>query len=196
MDKKDKGRRRKIKTAGRLILLWIAIHSVYITFDGLYEYKGNADIAVVLGNRVEADSSLSPVLQGRVDKALQLYRQGRVHKVMVSGGKGMLAGKVPEGLAMKRYLVQKGVLSADIIEDNDGENTYYTAKDFKAANDSLHCSSVIVVSTFYHITRCKYIFRKLGIRNVHGASSDVFYANDLLGLPREFLAFYKYLIWY
>ena len=195
MDKKSKGR-RKIKIAGWLILLWIVIHSVYITVDGLNDYKGSADIAVVLGNAVNADSSLSPVLRGRIDKALLLYRQGRVHKVMVSGGKGMKAGKVPEGMAMKRYLVQNGIPSADIIEDNDGENTYYTAKDLRSANDSLHCSSVIVVSTFYHITRCKYIFRKLGTRNVHGVSSDVFYTNDLLGMPREFLAFYKYLIWY
>jgi vancomycin permeability regulator SanA len=158
----------------RLILLWVVIHLIYVLFDGLHEYKGKADIAVVLGNRVDADSSLSPVLQGRVDKALLLYRQGRVQKIMVSGGKGLYAGKVPEGMAMKRYLVQNGVPADRIIEDNDGENTYLTAKDFRTVNDSLHFSSVIVVSTFYHITRCKYIFRKLGIRNVHGASSDVF----------------------
>jgi vancomycin permeability regulator SanA len=195
MDKKSKGR-RKIKIAGWLILLWIVIHSVYITVDGLNDYKGSADIAVVLGNAVNADSSLSPVLRGRVDKAWLLYRQGRVHKVMVSGGKGMKAGKVPEGLAMKRYLVQKGIPPADIIEDNDGESTYLTAKDFRTLNSVQHYSSVIAVSTFYHITRCKYIFRKLGIRNVHGVSSDVFYVNDLFGLPREFLAFYKYLICY
>jgi uncharacterized SAM-binding protein YcdF (DUF218 family) len=115
---------------------------------------------------------------------------------MVSGGKGLKAGKVPEGMAMKRYLVQKGVPPADVIEDNDGENTYLTAKDLRAVADSLHYSSVIVVSTFYHITRCKYIFRKLDIRNVHSASSDVFYANDLVGLLREFPALYKYMFCY
>lgn len=195
MDKKKKGL-RKIKIAGRFILLWIVIHLVYISYDGLHDYKGSADIAVVLGNRVDPDSSLSPTLQGRVDKALLLYRQGRVHKVMVSGGKGMSAGKVPEGLAMKRYLVRKGMPSADIIEDNDGENTYLTAKDYRTVRDSLHYSSVIAVSSFYHITRCKYIFRKLGIRSVHGASSDVFFAGDFIGLLREFPALYKYLIWY
>jgi len=192
---KAKGR-RKAKIIVRLVLLWIVIHLAYISFDGLHDYKGSADVAVVLGNRVDADSSLSPVLEGRVDKALQLYRQGRVHMIMVSGGKGMKAGKVPEGLAMKRYLVQNGVPSAHIIEDNDGENTYLTAKDLRAVNDSLHFSSVIVVSTFYHITRCKYIFRKLGIANVHSASSDVFYANDLFGLLREFPALYKYMLCY
>jgi len=185
-----------MKIAIRLILLWIVIHMAYISIDGLRDYKGTADVAVVLGNRVDADSSLSPVLQGRVDRALLLYRQGRVHKIMVSGGKGLKAGKVPEGMAMRRYLVQKGVPPADIIEDNEGENTYLTARDFRPVADSLHCSSVIVVSSFYHITRCKYIFRKLDIRNVHSASSDVFYANDLVGLMREFPALYKYMFWY
>lgn len=195
MDAENK-RRRKMKIAIRLILLWIVIHMAYISIDGLRDYKGTADVAVVLGNRVDADSSLSPVLQGRVDRALLLYRQGRVHKIMVSGGKGLKAGKVPEGMAMRRYLVQKGVPPADIIEDNEGENTYLTARDFRPVADSLHCSSVIVVSSFYHITRCKYIFRKLDIRNVHSASSDVFYANDLVGLMREFPALYKYMFWY
>jgi vancomycin permeability regulator SanA len=192
----DAKKKKRLRLIVRLVLLWIVIHLTYVTYDGLHDYKGSADIAVVLGNRVEADSSLSPVLQGRVDKALLLYRQGRVHTIMVSGGKGIKAGKVPEGLAMKRYLVQNGVPAARIIEDNDGENTYLTAKNFRAVNDSLHFSSVIVVSTFYHITRCKYIFHKLGIRNVHSASSDVFYANDLIGLPREFPALYKYMIVY
>ncbi|MDO6435419.1 YdcF family protein [Flavitalea sp. BT771] len=180
----------------RVALLWMVIHLVFISFDGLRDYKGTADVAVVLGNRVDADSSLSPVLQGRVDRALLLYRQGRVRKIMVSGGKGLKGAKVPEGMAMRRYLEQKGVPPADVIEDNDGENTYLTAKDFRTVADSLHYSSVIVVSSFYHITRCKYIFRKLDIKHVHSASSDVFYANDLVGLLREFPALYKYMLWY
>jgi len=180
----------------RLVLLWMVIHLVFISFDGLHDYKGTTDVAVVLGNTVEADSSLSPVLRGRVDRAVLLYRQGRVHKIMVSGGKGMKAGKVPEGMAMKRYIVQKGMPPADIIEDNDGENTYLTAKDFRTVADSLHYSSVIVVSSFYHITRCKYIFKKLGYRKVYGASSDIFFANDIPDLLREFPALYKYMLYY
>jgi len=189
-------RKKIIRRLIGLVVLWIVIHLIYVTLDGISDYKGSADIAVVLGNRVDADSSLSPVLEGRVDKALLLYRQGRVRRIMVSGGKGMKAGKVPEGIAMKRYLVQHGVPADRIIEDNDGENTYLTAEDFRKVNETLHCQSVIVVSTFYHITRCKYIFRKLGIQHVYSASSDVFYANDLVGLLREFPALYKYMLIY
>lgn len=179
-----------------MVLSWILLHIAYVTYDGEHEYKGKADIAIVLGNAVYKDSSLSPVLQGRVDRALRLYKEGMVPKIMVSGGLGLEDGHVPEGMAMKRYLVAHGVPAEAIIEDNAGANTYLTAHNFIAINDSLHCKNAIVVSTFYHITRTKYIFRKLGFKDVHGASSDDFYANDLVGLLREFPAFYKYVLVY
>jgi uncharacterized SAM-binding protein YcdF (DUF218 family) len=41
-------------------------------------------------------------------------------------------------------------------------------------NKTNQCESVIVVTQFYHVTRSKYIFRKLGIKNVHNVSSDYF----------------------
>ena len=189
-------KKRLVRILFGLILLWIIIHLIYVTIDGLSDYKGSADIAVVLGNRVDAESSLSPVLEGRVDKALLLYRQGRVKMIMVSGGEGKTMTNVPEGMAMKRYLIGKGVPADKIIEDNHGENTYLTAKDYIPVRDSLHFSSLIVVSSFSHITRCKYIFRRLGVKNVHGASSDVYFAGDIVGTLREFPALYKYLLWY
>jgi uncharacterized SAM-binding protein YcdF (DUF218 family) len=193
-------RRRKIgRIVVGILLMWLFLQMVYITIDGLWSYDGSADMAVVLGNRVDADGSLSPVLRGRVDRALALYQQGRVARIMVSGGMGEQGddpGRYPEGLAMKQYLMARGVPSDRIVEDNHGENTYSTAKDFLPVADSLHVHSVIVVSSFYHITRSKYIIRKLGFPNVHSDASRVFYWNDLLGLPRDALAFYKYLLVY
>lgn len=192
----QKNSRKVLRWIIRVFIIWLVVHLLYITVDGLTDYKGSADVAVVLGNRVKADTSLSSALQGRVDKALVLYRQGRVKMIMVSGGMSKTTTKVPEGLAMKRYLIGKGVPADKIIEDNDGENTYLTAKDYIPVRDSLHLSTVIVVSSYYHITRTKYIFRKLGIDHVHGASSDVFFANDMIGSLREFPALYKYMLWY
>ena len=187
-----------LRWAEWLLLAWILGHLIYTCIDGLRPYRGNADIAIVLGNRVLPDSTLSPVLQARVEKAIELYRLGRVRWIMVSGGNGNTTkpGRVPEGMAMKLYLVAHGVPADRVIEDNYGENTYLTAKDFLPVADSLHLHSAIAVSSFYHLTRTKYIFRKLGARNVHSASSDSFFWNDLFGLPRDCVAFYKYLIVY
>jgi vancomycin permeability regulator SanA len=176
------------------LLAWFCIHVAYVCYDGLHDYEGKADIAIVLGNTVYADSTLSPWLQGRVDKAYRLYMQGRVKQIMVSGGEGEF--HVPEGMAMKRWLLAKNVPADRIIEDNDGKNTYLTAKDFLALDDSMHFSSAIAVTSFYHITRTKYIIRKLGFKNIYGASSDVFFGNDPYGLFRDFFAFYKYVIFY
>ena len=191
--------KKKNRWLPRLLLLlgvWLVVHIAYVTIDGLHAYRGKADIAIVLGNRVDSDGTLSPVLRGRVDRALRLYQEGDVPRIMVSGGRGMESGHYPEGLAMKHYLIAHGVPADRIIEDNDGENTYLTAKDFLPVADSLKIGSAIAVSSFYHLTRTKYIIRKLGFKNVNSAASESFFWNDLVGLPRDCVAFYKYLVSY
>ena len=190
--------RRALRRGLIVVLICILIQLLYVCADGLHDYKGRADIAIVLGNRVDPDSSLSPVLKGRVDRALRLYQEGMVPRIMVSGGQGKAEGMggVPEGMAMKRYLVARGVPANRIIEDNNGENTYLTAKDFLPVADSLGIHSAIAVSSFYHLTRTKYIIRHLGFGNVHSVASNAFFWNDLAGLPRDCVAFYKYLVTY
>ena len=179
------------------LLFWISVHIIYITIDGMTDYKGAADVAIILGNRVYADGHLSSWLKGRTDKALQLYREKKVKKIFASGGiSSKEDGGYPEGDAMKKYLIQHGIPDEDIISDNYGRNTYYTAKNYLEWNKKKNYQSVIVVSQFYHITRIKYIFRRLGAKNVHGASSDDYEWRDIVGTLREVPAFYKYLILY
>ena len=185
---------RKTKIVITVFIAWLLLHAAYVAYDGLHDYSGNADVAIILGNAVHADSSLSPWLQGRVDAAVKLYKSKRIKKIFASGGKGEYG--VHEGDAMKKYLIEKNIPANDIIADSKGDNSYLTAKDFIRLNDSLHFSSAIVVSSFYHITRCKYIIRKLGFKNVEGYSSDKYFWNDWYGLFREFFAFYKYMIFY
>lgn len=185
---------RKLKISLCLFALWFLLHAAYVIYDGLHDYSGNADVAIVFGNSVFADSSLSPWLQGRVDAAWKLYNTGRVKKIFVSGGKGEYG--VHEGEAMEKYLVAKNIPAHDIISDNKGNNSYLTAKDFILLNDSLHFVSAIVVSSFYHITRCKFIIKKLGFKNVEGVASKKYFWKDGYGLFREFFAFYKYALFY
>jgi vancomycin permeability regulator SanA len=154
-------------------------------------------VAIILGNRVYSDGSLSSWLKGRVDEALLLYKEGKVKKIYASGGISENEnGNYPEGDAMKNYLLQQGVAEADIVVDNHGQNTYLTARDFIEWNQANYYTSAIVVSQFYHITRSKYILRKLGFKNVYGAASKIYKINDVIGTLREVPAFYKYLVIY
>lgn len=180
-----------------LLFAWILIHVVFITVDGLHDNYTQADVAIILGNRVCEDGSLSTWLQGRVDKALQLYKEGKVKMIFASGGTSTKEnGGHPEGDAMKQYLVAQGVPDSAVVSDNYGQNTYLTAKNFIAWNKDHHFSSVIVVSQFYHITRTQYILKKLGFKNVTHASSDRYEWKDIIGTLREVPAFYKYLLVY
>ncbi len=174
---------------------WFLLHTIFIMIDGFTDYHGKADVAIVFGNRVYADGSLSSWLRGRVDKALQLHRQKRVRKIFVSGGiSSERDGFFPEATAMRNYLVQAGVPADDIIVDNRGNDTYATAKNFIAWNNDKQYSSAIVVSQFFHITRSKYILKKLGFVKVAGVASTTYSWRDVSSTVREWPAFYKYLL--
>ncbi len=187
---------RFLRTAILIGISWFLLHAIFITIDGLNDSEGSGDVAIVLGNRVFADGSLASWTQGRVDKALELYREGKVRKIFVSGGLGV-EDHYPEGKAMKEYLVRNGVPDSAVIADNGGANTYFTAKDFLEWDKNKEFDTVIIVSQFFHITRSKYILRKLGYEGEIGsASSEVYHWKDAIGTAREVPAFYKYLLVY
>src|SRR6476660_3175111 len=130
-----------------VLVIWVSAHVIYISIDGLRNYNGTADVAVILGNRVFADGSLSSWLKGRTDKALELYKEKKVKKIYASGGISRNDdGDYPEGTAMKEYLVKHGVPPNDVVADNAGQNTFLTAKDFRSWNAQQKYQSVIVVS--------------------------------------------------
>jgi vancomycin permeability regulator SanA len=186
--------RKQVWFFGWVLLGWLFLHLVYISWDGLHDDKGKAEVAIILGAPVHKDGTLSPWLKGRVDKAIDLYRHGRVKKIFASGGPG--EEPIPEGNAMRTYLLQKDIPDSNIIPDNRGTNTYFTAKDFIQWNDSMHYTSAFIVTSWYHITRSKYIVKKLGFENVQTAASEVYFWKDGIGALREVAAFYKYLLFY
>jgi uncharacterized SAM-binding protein YcdF (DUF218 family) len=177
-----------------LLVFWLFLHGLYVVYDGIQPFKGKADIAIVLGNAVKKDGSLSPWLQGRVDEALRLYRNGQVKKLFVSGG--ITPGYQPEGDCMRAYLISKGVDSNDVIKDNYGQNTYLTARHFIELNSRRNFNSAVVVTSYFHILRSKFIVKKLGYKNVQGDYSRSFFWQDWFALTRDCVGFYKYLIVY
>jgi vancomycin permeability regulator SanA len=184
----------KFRAAALLFLAWFFLHCLWVVKDGMRDFTGQADVAIVLGSTVFKDGSLSPWLKGRVDAALQLYRNHQVKKIFVSGGIG--TSDYPEGDGMQHYLLAQGVPDSAILVDNYGNNSYLTAKNFQAWNETAPYQSAVVVTSYYHVTRCKYIMSKLGSPAAGGASSEYRAVKDWWGLLREFPAFYKYMLVY
>jgi vancomycin permeability regulator SanA len=175
-------------------LSWFAIQSAMICYDGFNDEVSKSDAVLILGNKVNEDGSLSLRLKSRVDKGYDIYCQGLAEKIVVSGGKGKEG--IPEGSAMKEYLVRKGAEPKDILIDNYGINTYWSARNYKEIAECYEFNSVIVVSQYHHISRSKMIFNKLKVGDVSSAHCCYFELSDAYSIFREFFAFYKYLIWY
>lgn len=66
------------------LFLWFIIHSIYIVTDGLSDQGKRADLAVILGNKVNEDGTLSTRLEKRLETGITLYQQHRIQKILVS----------------------------------------------------------------------------------------------------------------
>lgn len=183
---------RKAQLSLGILAAWVLVHTLLIIWDGLHDRRQRADIAVVLGNKVNADGTLSERLTQRLACGLALYRSGRVPRLLVSGGLGKEG--FYEGTKMREYLLAHGVPDSVVTVDNHGDNTQQTIRNALALRPQLHFGSILVVSQFYHISRTKMLFRQAGFSAVNGVSPMYFEWRDFYSLLREFGAYYKELL--
>ena len=170
------------------LLLWFSVHTAYLISDGLHRNTRHADIAVIMGSKVNEDGSLSERLKQRLDCGISLWKAHQVRRLLVSGGLGKEGFQ--EGDKMREYLLQSGIPDTVILVDNQGDNTKKTAANSIALCQKNAYDSLIVVSQYFHITRSKMLFRKMGMHNVSGAAPRYFEWRDLYAIPREVFAFY------
>lgn len=181
-------RRMTVRVAAVVVLV-VGLCTALLIGDGLTDETEPADVAVILGNQVHPDGTPSARLAARLDRAVALVEHGRVQWVIVSGGTGREG--VPEGDAMKRYMVARGVPAASILVDNMGVDTWATARNARTIMQAHDLKSAIVVSQYFHIARVRLAFHKHGL-NVAGAHASFFELRDLYSTARELPAYVKY----
>ncbi len=117
------------------------------------EEAQQADVIIVLG-AAEYRGRPSPVLEARLNHALDLYDRGLAPYILTTGG----AGGDPvytEGEVGRAYLTKRGVPSEAILVEPAGSTT---AQSLEAATEimrRMNLHSCIVVSDGYHIYRVK-----------------------------------------
>jgi vancomycin permeability regulator SanA len=185
--------KNSFKKAAYLLTIWLVIHCIAISYDGLHDdFPKQADCALILGNKVNEDGTLSLRLAARCEKGLSLYKKGVTNRLIVSGGFGKEG--FWEGTKMRDFLVVKGVPDSAILIDNHGDNTYLTAKNYDSLATAHQFKSVIIVSQFSHLTRTRFIMRKFGAKNTFCAHATYYNIKDVYYLFREFFAFYSYFL--
>ena len=138
-------------------------------------------VALVLGASVLSNGEPSDALQDRLDTALDLFRQGRADRILITGDDGRY--RVDEISVMRDYLTKADVPWERIIVDGQGYRTYESCK---RAVDVLGIKKAVVVTQRFHMGRALYLCNRLGM-DAEGVNADrhpyvrivYFWARDL-----------------
>ncbi len=136
---------------------------------GVYERAGAVPpraVAIVLGARVWDDGSPSDVLEDRLAVALDLYRMGRVRRILVTGDNG--SNRYDEVTAMQRWLLARGVDPKDVVRDHAG---FRTLDSMERAAKVFRVRHAVVCTQRFHMARSMFLARHAGIDAV-GAVAD------------------------
>jgi uncharacterized SAM-binding protein YcdF (DUF218 family) len=129
-----------------------------------------ADAIVVMG-AAQWDGRPSPVLQGRLDRALQLWRDGAAPLVVVTGGK-QPGDRTTEASTGAQYLIANGVPDRAVLLEVQGTSTWESLAAARRFLRPLGVDRVIVVSDSYHLLRVQLIGDEVGFADTWTASSD------------------------
>lgn len=169
-----------------------AIATLVLVASGLRDDIANADVALVLGSKVELDGTPSPRLRARLDRALELFRSGCFPSLIVSGGVGNEG--YDEAAVMRDYLVSHGVPAERIILDSIGDTTFASARNTVRIARERNFRSVLVVSQYFHIPRSRLALKRFQIPVVHSAHAHFFEWRDVYSSVRETAGYVSYLL--
>lgn len=136
-----------------------------LELDELKEIE-NVDCILILGAGVNKGKP-SPMLEERLIKGIELYKEGISPKIIMSGDHGKK--DYNEVGVMKTYGIEEGIPSENIFMDHAGFSTYdsiYRAKEIFGAK------KIIIVTQEYHLYRSLYIANALGLE-AYGYSSSI-----------------------
>lgn len=142
----------------------------------------NIDAILILGAGIWGNKP-SHMLEDRLLEGINLYNKNISNNIIMSGDHGKV--DYDEVNLMKKFAIEKGVLSEDVFMDHAGFSTYeslYRAKEIFGAK------KIVIVTQKYHLYRALYVARSLGIEAYGVASNPRGYAGQIVRDLREVLA--------
>ena len=110
-----------------------------------------ADAAVVLSTRAYERGRLNPCLVARVEAAVELYRAGKVKKLVMTGG---VSRDLQSSAGNMQMIAEKmGVSKADIIQEREAGNTFENIVFSRKFIEN--SPRVVIVSAGFHLARAR-----------------------------------------
>lgn len=181
-----RGRRRGCMIWLVILLVLVAVPVAIVGYVNAtsrpYIYATAADaparpVAIVFGAGLRRDGYPSDVLRDRLRVGVELYQQGKVTRLFMTGGGA-------EPAAMQQFAEAARVPSEAITTDALGLRTYDSCRNAQQAG----ITAAVLVTQNYHLPRAIYTCRKLGL-DVVGVRSDLTaYRGQAWFSTREFFA--------
>ena len=143
------------------ILLWLLSVALVIV-AGEWPVLRRADAIIVLG-AAQYNGRPSPVLQARLDHALDLYDRGLAPRMIFTGGIGT-GDTLSEAEVSRRYAVRHGVPESAIMVERHGSTSAQSVGAAAALMRAEGLTTALVVSDSYHMLRLELLVRRAGIR--------------------------------
>lgn len=110
-----------------------------------------ADAAVVLSTRAYEEGRLNPCLVARVEAAVELYRAGKVKKLVMTGG---VSRDLQSSAGNMQMIAEKmGVPKGDIIQEREAGNTFENIVFSRKFIEN--SPRVVIVSAGFHLARAR-----------------------------------------
>lgn len=123
-------------------------------------------VAIVFGAGLYRDGTPTPVLRDRIRTAAQLYFDGKVEKLLLSGDNRFVYYNEPA--AMRDFALGLGIPEQAIVLDYAGRSTYETCY---RAGAIFQVDKAILVTQGFHLPRALYTCNALGMEAI-GVSAD------------------------
>lgn len=162
---------------GLFLFCFIVFTNTFITNEILLwwetpaiEYQQLAEgyeVAIVLSGVTASDKSPHDRVHlhkgaDRILHAIQLYKLGKVEKLLLSGGSGLLEGDtISEAERMKRVMLLAGIPAQDILLEEASRNTHENALFSKEVlQEKYPQKRFLLVSSAFHLPRASACFAK------------------------------------
>lgn len=140
---------------------YVAVIGAQVVAASRQDQREPVDAIVVLG-AAQYDGTPSPALQGRLDRALELYDDGLAPQIVLTGSK-QEGDRFTEAFAGYRYLTAQGVPESALTIVDDGASTYESLAAARRVLRQQDADRVVLVSDSYHNRRLQGIARELGM---------------------------------
>ena len=149
---------------GGLTRIWSAEGKRYEEIKPVY------DVGIVLGgSTISFEESINrKIYNGNIDRiiqAVELYKQGRIKKIMITGASGNLVyADLSESQLLKEFLEMIEIPDSVILVEPEARNTYENALFCKRILEREGSTqSVLLITSSLHMRRSMACFRKQGL---------------------------------